>query len=118
MYDAIQNKWKDKKLEEIEDIVTKEMYKHMIVQSGISRNEKVALLVKQVYEAKEITDVDLALNNTMSIDALRKTLYEATKTILTYKYIDMNTTMLSLNGGYKKMLDYYYSGKGEKENEE
>jgi hypothetical protein len=118
MYDAIQNKWKDKKLEEIEDIVTKEMYKHMIVQSGISRNEKVVLLVKQVYEAKEITDVDLAVNNTMSIDALRKTLYEATKTILTYKYVDMNTTMLSLNGGYKKMLDYYFSGKGEKENEE
>lgn len=48
--------------------------------------------VKQIYEAKEITDVQLATDNGMTLDELRKTLYWSTRNILSFKYVDVDIT--------------------------
>lgn len=53
-------------------------------------------LIKQIYDAKEITDVQLATDNGMTLDELRKTLYWSTRNILSFKYVDVDITALSI----------------------
>lgn len=148
MFDALQNKYKDKKSKDIEAVVVQEMYKYMRYQtllpdlnppvektkpiancsednpfSGLDdlfkeseerqreyEKEKILRkdLIKQIYDAKEITDVQLAEDNGMTLDELRKTLYLSTRNILSFKYVDVDITALSISGTYLGMLEDYF----------
>lgn len=148
MFDALLNKYKDKKSKDIEAVVVQEMYKYMRYQtllpdldppvektkpiancskdnpfSGLAdlfkeseerqreyEKEKILRkdLIKQIYDAKEITDVQLAEDNGMTLNELRKTLYLSTHNILSFKYVDVDITALSISGTYLGMLEDYF----------
>lgn len=148
MFDALQNKYNDRKSKDIEVEVVQEMYKYMRYQTllpdldpPVEKTKSIANcsedtsfsdffdlfkeseerqreyekekilrknLIKQIYDAKEITDVQLAKDNDMTLDELRKTLYLSTRNILSFKYVDVNTTVLSISGPYLGMLEDYF----------
>lgn len=148
MFDALQNKYNDRKSKDIEVEVVQEMYKYMRYQTllpdldpPVEKTKSIANcsedtsfsdffdlfkeseerqreyekekilrknLIKQIYDAKEITDVQLAKDNDMTLDELRKTLYLSTRNILSFKYVDVNTTVLSISGSYLGMLEDYF----------
>ncbi len=148
MFDALQNKYKDKKSKDIEAVVVQEMYKYMRYQTllpdldpPVEKTKSIANcsedtpfsnlgdlfkeseerqreyekekilrknLIKQIYDAKEITDVQLATDNGMTLDELRKTLYWSTRNILSFKYVDVDITALSISGPYLGMLEDYF----------
>lgn len=148
MFDALQNKYNDKKSKDIEVLVVQEMYKYMRYQTLLPdldppvektklisncneytpfsdfvdlfkefeegqreyEEEKILRkkLIKQIYDAKEITDVQLAKDNGMTLDELRKKLYLSTRNILSFKYVDVDITALSISGPYLGMLEDYF----------
>lgn len=107
-YECLKNKWKNHDYEKMDSETVLQMQKQVLKEIQTYLEPPCYSLIQEIYGCERITDRELAVHNGMSVEKLRHLLYAATKSFLTYEYVDDATTMLSIKWQYRKAISYYF----------
>ncbi|MDY8094480.1 hypothetical protein UY456_15890 [Paenibacillus polymyxa] len=106
--EALQAIWKDRNYQSIEDEVSKQMNKHIYYRIKNHFKNENKLMIKTLYKEGKMLDTVLASKLGYEIDYLRKTLYDATRVFLGYRFVDEVSTEIFIFSNYIPTIEQYY----------
>lgn len=106
--DVLNEQWKDSDYKKIEGKVIDEMNKEIYYKIKWYFTKESKEILREIYERKNISDIELANIFKLPIVELRRNLYECTKEFLGYGYLDNKSTELYIYSDYRKAIQKYY----------